>query len=159
MREILVAIHAGAGVAGLVVGLAVFRPPIPADRRLWWRIAYGGLLVVMVVSLVALIAVDWPELPIGARMAFSGLAILGVVILARMAMAYRLVLSREPGWQRRYVGHVYFTYVSLWVGFAIVPALRSPDPILWIPVSVIGVLTVGWFLLHRYESAIGLRSG
>ncbi|MGH3649519.1 MAG: hypothetical protein ACRDU9_02330 [Acidimicrobiia bacterium] len=64
----------------------------------------------------------------------------------------------DGGWERRYVGHVYFTYVSLWVGFAIIPALRSGNPGLWIPVAVIGVLAAGTLLVHRYERRIGLRS-
>lgn len=159
-REVLVAIHAGAGIIGLAVGLAVFPPP-EAGRgpaRIW-RITYGGLLVVLVVSLLALLVRDWAGLETGARIAFSGLAVLAGVMLTRIYLAHRLASSREPGWKRRYVSHVYFTYISLWVGFAIVPALRSPMPGLWVPVAVIGVLVAGTLLVHRYERRIGLRTG
>lgn len=156
-REMLVVIHAGAGVAGLLVGLAVFPPPRTPEFRKWWRITYGLLLVVLIVSLLFMIITDWSGLETGARLAFSGLAGLGLVMIARMLMAHRLAGSGEPGWERRYVGHVYFTYVSLWVGFAIVPALRSPTPGLWIPVAVVAVLTAGSVVLHRYEERIGLR--
>ena len=69
----------------------------------------------------------------------------------------RLAGSRKPGWERRYLGHVYFTYISLWVGFVIVPALGSPNPGVWIPVAVVSVLTAGTMLIHRYEQRLGLR--
>jgi hypothetical protein len=157
-RELLVAIHAGSGILGLVVGLSVFTPPESrGGRKRSWRIAYGVLLIILVVSLLALIATDWPGLETGSRLAFSGLAGLGGVMLGRIYLAHRLAGGSGRGWERRYVGHVYFTYVSLWVGFAIVPALRSGNPGLWIPVAVIGVLAAGTLLIHRYERRIGLR--
>ena len=157
-RQVLVAVHAGSGVAGLVVGLTVFAPPRTTRTRRPWRASYNLLLVVLVVSLVALIATDWPDLETGTRIAFSALALLGGVMLTRIYLAQRLAGSREPGWERRYVSHVYFTYVSLWVGFAIIPALRSGNPGLWIPVVVAAVLTAGTLLIHRYERRIGIRA-
>ena len=157
-REILVAIHAGAGIIGLIVGLAVFPPPATNRGRLGiWRMVYGGLLVVLFGSLIALIVTDWTGLETGSRLAFSGLAILAGVMLVRIYLAHRLAVNRGQGWERRYVNHVYFTYISLWVGFAIVPALRSPAPGLWIPVAVVGVLTAGTVLAHSYQRRIGVR--
>jgi hypothetical protein len=157
-REILVAIHAGSGIVGLIVGLAVFSPSPANERRSRiWRIVYAGLLVVLTVSLLALIVTDWASLETGSRLAFSGLAILAGVMLGRIYLAHRLAGSRIAGWERGYVSHVYFTYVSLWVGFAIIPALRSPAPGLWIPIAVIGVLAAGNVLVHRYERRIGLE--
>ena len=157
-REVLVAIHASAGIAGLLVGLAVFAPnQSRGGGRRTWRIAYGALLLVLVASLLALIIRDWDGLGTGSRIAFSGLACLGGVMLARMYLAHRLASGDEPGWERRYVSHVYFTYISLWVGLAIIPALRTNNPGLWIPVAVVGVLAAGTLLIHRYERKIGLR--
>lgn len=78
-------------------------------------------------------------------------------MLIRAWMAHSLVGSRKPGRQRRYVGHVYFAYVSLWVEFAIVPALSSPAPGLGIPVAVAGVLSVGTVLIQRHERRTGIR--
>lgn len=155
-REILVAIHAGAGIIGLAAGLAVFSPPATkGGRPRVWRMIYGGLLLVLFASLLALIVTDWTGLETGSNLVFSGLAILAVVMLIRIYLAHRLASGRELGWQRRYVNHVYFTYISLWVGFAIVPALHSPTPGLWIPVAVVGVLTAGTLLVHRYQRRIG----
>jgi hypothetical protein len=116
------------------------------------------LIVVLTASLVALIVTDWPALATAARLAFTGLAGLAGVMLIRVWMAHRLADSRKPGWERRYVAHVYFALVSLWVGFAIIPALRSPAPGLSIPVAVAGVLSVGTVLIHRYERRIGIRA-
>lgn len=151
-RELLVAIHATSGIAGLIVGIAVFAPPATRNTRRSWRIAYGALLAVLAGSLLALIVFDWAGLDATARIAFSGLLALAIVMLYRLFLADRLVGSAQPDWRRRYVGHVYFTYVSLWVGFAIVPALRSGNPGLWIPVAVAAVLTTGTLLVRHYES-------
>lgn len=157
-REMLVVIHAGSGIAGLVVGLVVFAPPPRSGgSRLLARTAYGLLLAILVVSLLGLIVRDWPTLETAARIVFSGLAALGGVMLFRIYRAHRIAESEGPGWERRYVGHVYFTYISLWVGFAIVPALRSGNPGLWIPIAVVSVLTAGTLLIHRYERRMGLR--
>lgn len=156
-REILVATHAGAGILGLLVGLAVFPPSKTSGGRLrLLRIVYGGLLVVLFLSLVGLIVWDWSSFETGSRLVFTGLAILAGVMLVRIYTAHRLASIRDLAWERRYVSHVYFTYISLWVGFAIIPALRSPMPGVWIPVAVIGVLAVGSVLVHRYERRIGL---
>lgn len=157
-RQILVLIHACSGLLGLIVGVAVFAPPdSKRDPRRSWRLAFAGLIVVLTASLMALIVTDWPALATGARLAFTGLAGLAGVMLIRVWMAHRLVGSRKPGWSRRYVGHIYFAYVSLWVGFAIIPALRSPAPGVWIPIAVAGVLSVGTVLIRRHERRIGLR--
>lgn len=157
-REILVAIHASAGIIGLVIGPLVFPPPkTSGGRHRLWRIIYGGLLVILAVSLLALLITDWAGLEIGSRLAFTGLAVLAGAMLVRIYLAYRLAGGNDPEWERSYVSHVYFTYISLWVGFAIIPALRSPTPGLWIPIAVIGVLAVGTLLVHRYERRIGLR--
>jgi hypothetical protein len=157
MRELLVMIHAGAGIAGLVLGLGVFALPRPASERRLARVAYGAALAILVGSLVILVVTDWPDLETGARIAFTGLTALAGVMLYRYILANRVAESRDADWERRYVGHIYFTYISLWVGFAIVPALRSPSPALWIPVAVIGVLLTGSVLVHRYERRIGVR--
>lgn len=156
MRDLLVMIHAGSGIAGLLVGLRLFMPPRTSGDHKSWRLLYGFLLTVLMVSLGAMIVYDWPDLDTTARVAFTGLLGLGVLILIRFFLAYRLAdqaPSADPG---SYVSHIYFTYVSLWVGFAIIPALRSPNPGLWIPVAVVGVLVFGSFLIHRYRFRIGV---
>lgn len=94
---------------------------------------------------------DWAGLESGARLAFTGLAVLAVVMLIRAYLAHRRVARGGRGWEGRYVNHVYFTYISLWVGLAIVPALRSPDPELWVPIAVAVVLSTGALLVRRFK--------
>ncbi|MCI0544417.1 MAG: hypothetical protein L0Z49_08235 [Actinobacteria bacterium] len=157
-REALVAIHASSGILGLVVGLVVIPPPATGrGRPLLWRAVYGVVLVVLFVSLLALIVTDWNGLETGSRLAFSGLAVLAGFMLIRIYLAHRLAAGRSPGWEHRYLDHVYFTYISLWVGLAIIPALRSPNPGLWIPITAGSVLAIGTALIHRYQRRIGLR--
>ena len=45
--------------------------------------------------------------------------------------------SDEPGWEGRYIGHVYFTYISLWMGFVILPTLDLPMPQVTVPVIAV----------------------
>jgi hypothetical protein len=158
-RDMLVMIHAGSGIAALVTGLLVFLPPDTPSRRLRWRAGYGALLVTLTISLVLLIAVDWADLAGGARIAFTGLAILAGIMLTRLYLAHRLTTKPAiTGWRRRYVSHVYFTYISLWVGVGIVPALRTDTPALWVPVAIVAVLGTGNVIVGRYVHRIEART-
>jgi hypothetical protein len=154
MRTILVVAHAGAGIAGLVAGLASFAPPRDADGRSWVRWAYLALLAVMFVTLIALVAVDWEGLDTAARIAFAALTGLAAVMMLRIVLAVRVASSREPGWEGRYIGHVYFTYISLWMGFVILPALNLPMPQVTVPVIAVGVLLIGQTLVGRYKRRV-----
>ena len=151
LRDILVVIHAGSGLVGLVIGLAVFAPPSVPGSRAELRRLYAGCVAVLLGSMVAMIAVDWTGLEVGARAAFLGLTGLGAVIAFRLLRAHHEARTRTRGWQQRYIGHVYFTYVSLWIGFLIVPALNVPFPQIAVPAVVVGVLAVGHVLLERFK--------
>jgi cobalamin synthase len=154
MRNILVVAHAGAGIAGLIAGLGSFAPPRDADGRSWVRWTYLALIAVMFVTLIALVAVDWEGLDTTARIAFTALAGLAAVMMLRIVLALRVASSREPGWEGRYIGHVYFTYISLWMGFVILPALNLPMPQLTVPVIAVVVLLIGRALLGRYKRGV-----
>jgi hypothetical protein len=75
-------------------------------------------------------------------------------------MGYRIVRARQEAltrgvdWQDRYIGHVYFTYISLWEGFVILPALNLPLPQISVPAVAIGVLLIGHALIGRYKSRV-----
>lgn len=157
-RDMLVAIHAGAGIAALCVGLFVFPPTAAPGRRHYWRAGYAALLVILSGSLLALITVDWAQLAAGARIAFIGLAVLAAVMLTRLYLAHRLADAQGTYWRHRYVSHIYFTYISLWVGLGIVPALRTETPVLWVPVAITATLGIGGVLVHRYERRIGANT-
>lgn len=151
MRTVLVLLHAAPGVIGLVAGLPALVPPRTGDRRTWWRRVYAGCIATLLAVVVVLVAYDWADLEQGARLAFVGLIGLGAVMAYRLWRAHQLAAAGTPEWQDRYLGHVYFTYISLWVGFLVIPALATPLPQVAVPVVVVVVLVVGHLILARHR--------
>jgi hypothetical protein len=154
MRTALVFLHASPGVVGLLVGMLTLRPPRPGDGRRRWRLIYAVCIAVLATGLVALLAYDWGALDTTARAAFAGLACLAVVMGYRLRLARLEARRRRDGWQERYVTHVYFTYVSLWVGFLIIPALNLPLPQVGVPLTVVAVLLIGNRLIGQYKQRL-----
>ena len=154
MRTALLLLHVVGGVAGLFFGMLALRPPRPDDGRARWRMLYACCLGALMLGLVGLVAYDWNSLDGVARMVFVGLAGLGAVIMARLALAWRVTRSAPSGWERKYVDHIFFTYVSLWVGFLIVPAINSPLPIVVVPLVVVAVPAVGIIAVSRYKRRV-----
>jgi hypothetical protein len=154
LRDALVVIHAAAGVGGLLTGLASLSPPRPTDNRGWVRRSYLVFIVILLASMVVLVMIDWASLDGGSRIAFSALVGLGAVMAYRIARAYRQGSAQEITSKERYINHVYFTYISLWEGFVILPALNLPLPQLSVPVVAIAVLLVGHVLIGRYKRRI-----
>jgi hypothetical protein len=154
LRTALVVIHAGAGVGGLLTGVFSLSPPRPTDNRRWVRLLYLLCIAILLASLVVLVWIDWDDLDVGSRVAFGALTGLGAVMAYRIARAHRLASAQEANWQERYIGHVYFTYISLWEGFVILPALNLPLPQLSVPLVAIAVLVVGHALITRYKARI-----
>jgi hypothetical protein len=151
LRTTLVVIHASAGIGGLLTGLASLSPPRPADHRTWSRLLYTLFIGILLASLVVLVALDWDGLDGGSRVAFSALIGLGAVIAYRLTRAYQVAWAGEGNWEERYINHVYFTYISLWEGFVILPALNLPLPQVTVPLVAIAVLLIGHMLIARYK--------
>ena len=151
MRTTLVMLHALPGVIGLLAGVLSLRPPRPDDNRRPWRLIYGACVATLIAGLVGLLAYDWRDLDVVARIAFTGLLALAAVMGYRLHRARREAADRTAGWQGRYVAHVYFTYVSLWAGFLVVPALALPMPQVAVPLVVAAVLVTGSVLVGRYR--------
>jgi len=158
MRDALVLIHAGAGVAGLLVGFGLITPPLSADEHRGRRMVFLALLVIVLASLLGMIVLDWDGIDLAARLTFTGLGGLASVMAYRMWSAHSLAGRRPVNWEESYVDHTYFSYISLWVGFAIVPALQSNNPGLWIPIAVVAVLATGTVAIKRYKAHLGLSS-
>ena len=150
----LIFMHAGAGVGGLLFGLRSLSPPRPEDGKSWLRYLYLLCIAVLLASLVGLIAMDWGDLDTGSRVAFVGLGALGAVMAFRLILARHEARTRGANWSRRYIGHIYFTYISLWVGFLILPTLNLPVPQVLAPLVVIAVLLIGHALVSRYQKRI-----
>jgi hypothetical protein len=154
LRTVLVVIHASAGVGGLLTGLASLAPPRPADNRGWVRGLYLLCLVILLSSMVVLVAIDWSDLDAGGRIAFSALIALGALMAYRIVRARGEAAAQDADWQGRYIGHVYFTYISLWEGFVILPALNLPLPQVSVPLVAIAVLLIGHMLIARYKARV-----
>ena len=154
IRTVLVVIHAGAGIAGLVAGIPSFALPRGGDGRSWVRWVYLACIAIMFVTLIALVVLDWEGLDTTARVVFTALTGLAAAMMLRIVLAARVVSSREPGWEGRYIGHVYFTYISLWMGFVILPALNLPMPQVTVPVIAAAVLLTGQTLVGRYKRRV-----
>ncbi|NDL60245.1 hypothetical protein [Phytoactinopolyspora mesophila] len=154
MRTALVILHAAPGVAGVLTGLLALSPPRPDDGRRRWRDLYVGCIAILIVGMVALVVYDWAELDTAARVAFAGLGGLAAIMGFRLWRAHREASDQPHGWQRRYIDHVFFTYVSLWIGLLIVPALNTPAPQVAVPIVVLAVLGTGHVLLTRYKRGV-----
>jgi hypothetical protein len=153
LRTVFLVIHVSAGVIGLVLGLLAFR--LRAGRPDSVRLGYAAALGVLSASLVGMLVIDWPELATGAQLGFAALAALSVVMIYRIVRAFGEAASATPGWQERYVGHVFFTYIALWIGFVAVLALRLPFPQIAVPVVAIGTLLIGQALVRVYHRRAG----
>jgi hypothetical protein len=62
--------------------------------------------------------------------------------------------AMSDGWQRRYIDHIFFGYISLWIGFLVVPALNLPYPQIVIPTVALGALALGRALVTRYQKRV-----
>ena len=154
LRAVLVMIHAAAGVGGLATGLFALIPPYAGDGRRWLRQAYLLCVALLLGSMVALVALDWSGLNGSSRLAFSALTGLGAVMAYRLVRAGQEARERRTGWPERYIHHVYFTYIALWIGFLVLPALNLPFPALSVPLAGLAVLLVGNALLSRFKPRI-----
>lgn len=154
IRTTLVVLHAGAGIVGLSAGIASFAPPRDGDGRWWVRWLYLACIAIMFVTLIMVVVVDWEGLDNTARLAFTALTGLAAVMMLRIVLAVRVASSRDAGWEGRYMGHVYFTYISLWMGFVILPALNLPMPQLTVPMIAVAVLLAGQTLVGRYKRRV-----
>jgi hypothetical protein len=118
------------------------------------RSLYVTSLTVLLVTLVVVLAADWNSIDLTTRALFGGLAVVAAAMLYRITRAYEVAGTQGEGWQEQYIRHVAFTYVALWEGFLILPALRLPYPHLTVPLIVIAVLLIGGTLIDRYKARV-----
>ncbi len=151
LHPVLIYGHAVGGLVAFGLGCLVLRPR-KADAVFH---AYFVALWAMVLLLVAVVGVDWRELPPVSRLTYSGLTLLAFYTGFRGVQARRLLRHQTVGWKGDYIAHVGFTLISLFDGFVIVGALDMNAPS-WLvgAVGVLGVSTVNY-----YKRAARLSSG
>lgn len=154
IRTALVVVHASAGIGGLITGLPALIPPVVGHDRRWMREAYVACLAILLTSMIALVTIDWNDLDAAGRIAFLALIGLGAIVGYRLARAHREAALRRDGWRERYVDHVYFTYISLWEGFVILPALNLPLPQVSVPLAAGAVLLIGHTSIARFRARV-----
>jgi hypothetical protein len=138
LHNVLIAAHTVCGLAAFGLGVRGLRPRTrdePATFR--W---YLGALWLMVLFLILVVALDWPDLDLAGRSIYGALTLLGLYTAWRGWRAFRDLRGENAGWQGTYVEDVGFTLIALFDGFVIVSAIDLGAPI-WF-VLVIGVLGV-----------------
>lgn len=136
---VFIALHALAGVVGLVAASALVFVPRYADNRTLFSV-YLWSLVALVAFLAAAMAAHWQDLGETERLTFSALFLLGPYMLYRANKA-RLFLSGKPQVQPHdYFDHIGFTLIALFEGFVIVSAIDLDAPG-WL-VAVIALLGI-----------------
>jgi hypothetical protein len=78
LHDILIILHAAAGVASFVAGCLVLLPPTERSNKRWLFLIYFASLMALVGFLLLVIGVDWSDLVLVQRLVFSGLALLGL---------------------------------------------------------------------------------
>lgn len=134
MHVTLIAIHATAGIAALIAGLAAIR------RRRWFP-PYLSALIVTLLALAAVVALDWSTLNLATRGVYAGFLVFAAVLIGQGERARRAQLQRATrghAADRTYTAAVGFTVVALFDAFVVIAVLDLGAPV-WLLV-VVGVL-------------------
>jgi hypothetical protein len=120
LHDMLLAVHVVAGVVGLLLGafvIAVSRQQPLLDRR---SVAYHWLVLVVAVSAVGLVALDWPDL--------WWLAPLAAFAYALALLGYLAPRRRFRAWQAAYAHGQGGSYIAMVTAFVVV-ALTVDGPV------------------------------
>jgi hypothetical protein len=131
-----VSLHALAATVAFAAGVVA----LPAGRLV--RVHLAAVLV-MAAALVPAVLVDWRATPVGARVAFSALAVLAAVVAVRAALAVRGRPQVTGGPSAAYLGHVGFALIALADGFAVVAAIRAGLPAYAVGALALAVVAAG----------------
>jgi len=144
LHSALIAAHAASGIAAFAAGCMGLRPRArgvggvggvaPVHR------VYLGALWAMVLLLLAVVALDWPALPLTGRVIYGALSLLALYMGWRGWHALGDLRGRVAGWEGAYVDDVGFTLIAVFDGFVIIAALDLHAPV-WLVLAV-GVLAI-----------------
>lgn len=137
----LIGLHAVAGVVAFATGCL-------AVRRSSWFATYLWSLVLLVAFLAADVAAAWAGIGVALRTLFVAFLALGAYMVWRAVRARALLAAGEGPRSPAYLGHVGFTLVGLFDGFAVIGVLDLGAPG-WL-CAVVGVaIAAGGHLLGR----------
>jgi hypothetical protein len=103
----------------------------------------------MILFLIRVVAVDWPELDLITRIVYVALAALAVYTGWRGWQALESPRFRNTGWRANYIDHVGFTLVTHLAGFFIVGAL-DPTGAAWL-----AIVPGGGSVVQRVKETMG----
>lgn len=149
----LITIHACVAIVSFIFGLIVLRPPSKPGISPLYRI-YIFALWLMILSLIAVVSVDWVHLNMASRSVFVTLTLFAIYIGWRGWQATHQYRTRHEAWKKKYIDDVGFTLIALFDGFAIIFVLDLGAPV-WAAVAT-GVLAafVGRFGLARFKNKV-----
>lgn len=161
LHTVLIYGHALGGLVAFGLGCSVLRPRL-GGRPVFDL--YFLSLWAMVLLLIAVVAVDWRELPQVSRFTYSGLALLALYTGGRGWQARRLLATQTVDWERDYIGHVGFTLISLFDGFVIVGALDMNAPgwavgVVGVFGVVVGVSAINYVKRAAHSSSVAETAG
>jgi len=137
MHDLLIVLHAAAGVVCFAAGAAALTV---TTTRSWQFAVYAASLAGMVLFMIIVVAVDWPDLDGSARGIYTSLILLGGYMLWRGARARTRLARHDDGWRAKYADDIGFTLISLFDGFVIVSAIDLGAPVwLVIVIAMLGV--------------------
>jgi hypothetical protein len=135
-HTVFVGLHAAAGTLALAAGAVA----LPAGRFFG---VYRWSLIAMAAFLVPSLAVGWSGFDTVARVVFTGLLVLAVVMVVQGERAARIRPDRRSGPTAAYLDRVGFTLVALTDGFAVVAVLRAGAPGWLVALVAVGVAVGG----------------
>jgi hypothetical protein len=154
LRTAFLTLHVAGGVAGLLLGAFVLRPPEPGHYRLALRRGYTAAIAVLVAFLTGTVLLDWTRIDAVQHIVHAGLIGLAAVIAGRVYLAFRVARNQPDRWQASYMNHIYFTYISLWEGFFIVGLLDLKAPAWLVGVVAVGVVLLGALGFNNYKRQV-----
>lgn len=144
LHNILIGIHAFGGSCQFVAGCLLLVPSFKVQTHHRYLLSlFLIFLALMLVPLLAVIAVDWPELETAERVIFPALGVLALYMAFRAFQAYQILSKGPTGWRKGFTDHVGFNLISLFDGFVIVTAINLGAP--------------GWLVL--VIAALGVAGG
>lgn len=151
IHTFFISLHAAAGLVAFVAGC------LAVTRRSWFPV-YFWSLVGLVLFLVVALAADFAELDALARIIFVALLGLAAVMIWSAVQAQRILRGHAGRPTARYLDHLGFTLVALFVGFVVIAMLDLGAPG-WLA-AAIGALgaVAGHLALRRLKAGLAAAS-
>jgi hypothetical protein len=150
LHDLLLALHIGAGIAGLALGAAVIwssRDGPVVDGR---SAGYPWTVLAVSLTAVGLLALDWPDL--------WWIAILAALAYALALLGYVAPRSRFRGWELAFAHGQGGSYIALITALVVV-ALTVDGPVHGAAAVVVWVLptVIGTRLIQRWHQRLVQR--